>query len=116
MLTIKLFGNQRDEADFVWVARVHDTHDQSGFSMCTGGSASSEEEAKKQMAAKLAVLVERLQFGETPADPKTSDYCAVCGESPESGSHGPFADAHPYVYEPAAARLASANFARTESE
>lgn len=33
----------------------------------------------------------------SPADPKTTDYCSTCGESPESASHGPFADSHPYA-------------------
>lgn len=30
-------------------------------------------------------------------DAKTTDYCVRCGESPDSGSHGPFLDAHDYV-------------------
>lgn len=32
-------------------------------------------------------------------DPKTTDYCAVCGESPDSGSHLPQGHAHvPPIY------------------
>lgn len=30
-------------------------------------------------------------------EPKTSDYCLACGQSPDSAKHGPFFSAHDYV-------------------
>lgn len=79
-----------------WLA----TEDALAVAKGDGGVCDELREMLDQKCDQIRGLEKRIRGFESIArasisDPKTTDYCRACGESPESGSHSPFG--HAYV-------------------
>jgi hypothetical protein len=87
-VNIKIFVGKLD-ARFTWKIDVD--------GQLSSGIADREGSAKRAMLEEIERRMAKLSFEPLSFDPKTSDYCKVCGESPESGSH--IFD-HEYIFDP----------------